>query len=82
MSDGLEAEKSKVKELHLVRVSMMSHNMAEGRVSVHQTEKKSSQTCNQPTLRVADYSSGHCPMAQLPIKVTGPWPTRQYPLYW
>lgn len=35
----LEAEKSKIKELHLVRVSMTSLGMAEGQVTAHKTEE-------------------------------------------
>jgi hypothetical protein len=47
----LEAETSKIKEFHLVRVSMASHSMAEGQMNTHKTEKKSRQIWNKPTLK-------------------------------
>lgn len=68
----LEAEKSKIKDLHPAMVSTRSHNMAEGQVGAHETKTKSSQMCNKRTLIGMDYSRGHCPMAQSPMKAPPP----------
>lgn len=46
--------------------------MAEGKVGAHETEMKSSQMCNKPTPIAMDYSRGHCPMAQSPMKTPPP----------
>lgn len=68
----LEAEKFKIKDLNPATVSTRSHNMAEGQVGAHETEMKSSQMCNKPTPIATDYSRGHCPMAQSPMKTPPP----------